>query len=607
MIQSSTGIQISGLLLAFNEGFSTGLLLLINFGKSTIPFSMIQKRFPLFLVLLFSIAFSAQAQKKSYIQSLDDPNHWVDSVLHKLRTRHKIAQLFFVRAHTNKGQAFEDSVGHVIRKERIGGLIFFQGGPGRQAILTNKYQALARTPLLIASDGEWGLGMRLDSSISYPYQMALGAIQNKELIYKMGLEIARDYKRIGMQMNLAPDADINNNPKNPIINYRSFGENKYNVAQKAGAYMKGMQDGGLLVTLKHFPGHGDTDVDSHYDLPQLNFTKARLDSLEIYPFKELIKEGAAGVMIAHMNIPSLDNTPKLPSTLSKPIVTDLLKGELGFRGLIVTDAMEMKGVVKNFKDGEADLMAVIAGNDILEVSENSKRAIKLVRNAVRDGRISIERIDESVRKILIAKYWAGVYKRDTVNTQNVAAEVNRPESLALLQQLADASMTVLNGTGGIKALGKEKRTAVISIGTPGVTVFQRELGSLYKNSVFFSLDKNANANSVAKVVKELGMFDQVIIGIHDTRLRPGNGMVLSGDLKMLIRDMAGKNAVFALFANPYNLAGLPGIEQAKSLVVGYQKEDYMQKAAAEVIGNVKVASGKLPVTVNSFFKFNSGF
>jgi beta-N-acetylhexosaminidase len=566
---------------------------------------MIQKKFPVFIVLLFVI-FSAQAQKKSYIQSLDEPNHWVDSVLHKLKKRHKIAQLFFVRAHTNKGQAFEDSVGHVIRRERIGGLVFFQGGPGRQAILTNKYQALARTPLLIASDGEWGLGMRLDSTIAYPYQMALGAIQDKELIYKMGLEVAKDYKRIGMQMNLSPDVDINNNPKNPIINYRSFGEDKYNVAVKAGAYLKGMQDGGLLVTLKHFPGHGDTDVDSHYDLPQLNFTKARLDSLEIYPFKELIREGAAGVMIAHMNIPSLDNTPNLPSTLSKPIVTDLLKGELGFRGLIVTDAMEMKGVVKNFKDGEADVMGVIAGNDILELSENSKRAVKLVRQAVRDGRISMERIDESVRKILIAKYWSGVYKKDTVNTHNVAAEVNRAESLTLLQQLADASMTILNGDGGIKSLNLAKRTAIISIGTPDITVFQRESAKLYQNCMFFNLDKTANANTVAGVVKQLAGFDQVIIGIHDTRLRPGNGMELSGDLKMLVRDMATKNAVFALFANPYNLAGLPGIENAKSLVVGYQKEDYMQKAAAEVIGNVKVATGKLPVTVNNFFKFNAG-
>lgn len=567
---------------------------------------MIQKQFTLFLLLLFTVVFSAEAQKKSYIQSLDEPNHWVDSVFHKLKKRHKIAQLFFVRAHTNRGQAFEDSVGHVIRKERIGGLVFFQGGPGRQVILTNKYQALARTPLLIASDGEWGLGMRLDSTISYPYQMALGAVQDKNLIYQMGLEVAKDFKRVGMQLNLAPDVDINNNAKNPIINYRSFGENKYNVALKGAAYMKGMQDGGLLVSLKHFPGHGDTDVDSHYDLPKLNFTKARLDSLEIYPFRELIKEGAAGVMVAHMNIPALDNTPNLPSTLSKPIVTGLLRGELGFRGLIVSDAMEMKGVVKNFKDGEADVMAVIAGNDILELSENSKRAIKLVRKAVREGRISMDRIDESVRRILLAKYWTGLNHKDVLNEQNVYAEVNRPESKALVQQLADASMTLLNGQEGLKTLSAEKKTAIISIGTPDLTVFQRELSGFYKNSVSFNLDKNADANAIAKVVKGLGMFDQVIIGIHDTRLRPANGFELSADLKMLVKDMAQKNTVFAFFANPYNLASFPGIENCKSLVVAYQKDDYMQRAAASVIENRLIPTGKLPVTVNQFFRFNAG-
>jgi beta-N-acetylhexosaminidase len=206
--------------------------------------------------------------------------------------------------------------------------------------------------------------MRLDSSMSYPYQMALGAMEGTELIYKMGLEVAKDFKRVGMHMNLAPVVDVNNNAKNPVINYRSFGENKYNVAQKGAAYLKGMQDGGLLVSIKHFPGHGDTDVDSHYDLPQLKFTKERLDSLEMYPFKELIKQGAAGVMIAHMNIPSLDATPNMPSTLSKPIVTDILKEQIGFKGIVISDAMGMKGVVKYFKDGEADVMGIIAGNDI---------------------------------------------------------------------------------------------------------------------------------------------------------------------------------------------------------------------------------------------------
>ncbi|WP_214227374.1 glycoside hydrolase family 3 protein [Pedobacter sp. B4-66] len=553
---------------------------------------------------LLSVSVSSiKAQKKSYLQTLTEKNEWVDSVFNKLNRRQKIAQMFFVRAHTNLGKAYEDSIANVIKKEHIGGLVFFQGGPGRQAILTNQYQSISRVPLLIASDGEWGLGMRLDSTISYPYQMALGAIQDKELIYKMGLEVAKDYKRIGMHMNLAPDVDVNNNPKNPVINYRSFGENKYNVATKAGEYMRGMQDGGLLVSLKHFPGHGDTDVDSHYDLPQLKFTKARLDSLEIYPFRELIRQGAAGVMIAHMNIPALDNTPNMPSTLSKPIVTGILKQELGFKGLIISDAMGMKGVVKYFKDGEADVMGVIAGNDILELSENSDRAIKLVRKAVRQDRISMDRIDESVKKILTAKYWAGLSVRDSINERNVLADVNRPGSQVLLQKLADASMTLLRGKANISRLSKDRRTVIISLGTPGVTEFQRDLGAYYKNSVFYTLDRNANAAAIAKVLRYINVFDQVIIGIHDTRIRPGNGIILSNDLKMFIKDMSLSNAVFVLFANPYNLSALPGLENSKGLILAYQKEDFMQKAAASVIKNQLVPTGRLPVTVNSFFKY----
>src|SRR5215217_709434 len=224
-----------------------------------------------FFVFLFIVISSASAQKPTYLQALSTPNEWVDSVFRSLSKREKIAQMFFVRAHTNLGKAYEDSEGKVIKKEDLGGVVFFQGGPGRQVITTNRYQSVSKVPLLITSDGEWGLGMRLDSTISYPYQMALGAVQNKDLLYKMGLDVAKDYKRLGMHMNLAPDVDVNNNPKNPVINFRSFGENKYNVTAKAGAYMKGMQDGGLLVSIKHFPGHGDTDVDSHYDLPQLTF------------------------------------------------------------------------------------------------------------------------------------------------------------------------------------------------------------------------------------------------------------------------------------------------------------------------------------------------
>lgn len=559
-----------------------------------------------FLTITLFAPSQADAQKKSYIQALSEPNHWVDSVFNKLNKRERIAQMFFVRAHTNFTKAYEDSVGHVIKRERIGGLVFFQGGPGRQAVLTNQYQRLAKVPLLIASDGEWGLGMRLDSTISYPYQMALGAVQDKELLYKMGLQVAKDYRRIGMHMNLAPDVDVNNNPRNPVINYRSFGENKYNVALKGAAYMKGMQDGGLLVSIKHFPGHGDTDVDSHYDLPQLKFTRARLDSIEMYPFRALINEGASGVMIAHMNIPALDSTVNMPSTLSKPIITGILKEDLGFKGLVVSDAMGMKGVVKFFKDGEADVLGVIAGNDILELSENSKRAVRLVRKAIAQGRLSMDQIDESVRKILMAKYWAGLHMKDTISEQGVVAEVNRAESLALRLELAKATMTMLRGKNELKTLDREKRTVVISVGTPGVTDFQRELAARYKNTIYYSLDKDATANQIAKVLRELKVFDQVVIGIHDSRLRPGNGMQLSNDLKMFIKDMSRSQAFFALFANPYNLASLPGLENSRGLLIAYQKEDFMQKAAAAVLSNEVIPNGKLPVTVNSFFKYGEG-
>ena len=552
------------------------------------------------------ILLTAGAQQSSYIEMLKQQPKWVDSVFKKLSKKQRIAQMFFVAAYSNKSKEFTDSIAKVIKKEKVGGLVFFQGGPSRQAMLTNQYQKVARVPLLIASDGEWGLGMRLDSTIAYPYQMALGAVQNKELIYKMGLEVAKDFKRIGMHMNLAPDVDVNNNAKNPVINYRSFGENKYNVTEKAGAYLKGMQDGGLLVSIKHYPGHGDTDVDSHYDLPQLKFTKERLDSLEMYPFKELIKQGAAGVMIAHMNIPALDATPNMPSTLSKPIVTGILKEQQNFKGIIISDAMGMKGVVKYFKDGEADVMGIIAGNDILELSENSKRAVKMVRMAIRDQRLTIERIDESVKKILTAKYWAGLNVKQTINEENVFEGVNRAESQALLQQLADASMTLLRGRDFIQSLTPAKRTFMIDLGIPTSSTFQKEMASTYKNSIGFSLDKNATPAEIGKVLAEITPDDQVVIAVHDTRTRPGNNMPLSADIKAMITNMTNKNAAFVLFANPYNLSAIPGIENAKALLVAYQKEDFMQKAAASVLKNQLITTGKLPVTASGFFKYGEG-
>lgn len=512
-----------------------------------------------------------------------------------------------VRAHTNKGQAYEDSVAQIIKDEQLGGVVFFQGGPVRQAELINRYQQLAKVPLLIAMDGEWGLGMRLDSATSYPYQMTLGAIQDNRLIYKMGQYIAYDFKRLGLQMNFAPDMDVNNNPNNPVIGYRSFGDNKYNVAQKGIAYMQGMQSAGLLTTAKHFPGHGDTNVDSHQDLPQLPFTRQRLDTLEEYPFQQVVKAGISGIMVAHMNIPALDTTKNLPSTLSQPIITGTLKDSLSFKGLVVSDAMEMKGVVKYFPDGEADVRAFAAGNDILELSENSKRAIKLLRKAVRKGKVSKQDLDARVKKILAAKYWAGLNQEQPVNTGSLIADLNRPAAAELIQQLSDAAVTLLRGDTALRQLNTAKKTAIISIGPGTPTIFQQELQKTFGNSDLLLISKDITADQATRLRIRLKGYSQLIIGIHDTRARPQSKLDYTGLLKQIITELAAApNTVISVFANPYTLAGLPGIEKAGALIECYQKEAPLQQSAAKVITGQLKPTGKLPVTVNAYFKGGDG-
>ena len=559
------------------------------------------------LALCFSSPFYSLAQTSpTYIELIGQPNKWVDSVFNHLSKRERIAQLFMVRAHTDKGKRYEDSVARVIKKEHIGGLVFFQGGPGRQAVLTNHYQSISKTPLLIAMDAEWGLGMRLDSTISYPYQMTLGAIQNNDLIYQMGKQISDDFKRLGMHVNFAPVADVNNNPRNPVIGYRSFGDSRYNVATKVAAYMKGMQDNGLLVSLKHFPGHGDTDVDSHYDLPQLPFDRTRLDSLELYPFREVIRENASGIMIAHMNIPSLDNTKNLPSTLSRPIVTGILKDQLQFKGLVFSDAMEMKGVVKFFPNGQADVLAIIAGNDVVELSQNSERAVRLVKKAIRQQKININQLNASVKKVLLAKYWVGLNNFDSLKTANVVEDLKRPEALALNQQLADAAVTVLNSDSLIKNIDFTKKTAIISVGYKELTLLQKELSLRFNNSMNFILSKNATGSDITNVTNELANYEQVILALYDTRRRPGQILDYSNEVKLLTTQIASMNSIVAVFANPYAVSGLPGIENAKTLIINYQNGIDFERATIKVITSELKASGKLPVTINAFFKNGNG-
>jgi beta-N-acetylhexosaminidase len=560
-----------------------------------------------FVIVLNSIAISAFAQKESYIESLGKQNHWVDSVYNKMNRKHRVAQLLFVRAHTNKGQAYADSVGKIIKSEQVGGLVFFQGGPGRQLNLVNQYQKLAKIPLLIAMDGEWGLGMRLDSTISYPYQMTLGAIQDNTLIYKMGQQVAYDFKRIGAQFNLGPDMDVNNNPNNPVINYRSFGDNMYNVAKKGIAYFKGMQEAGLLTSAKHFPGHGDTNVDSHFDLPLLPYSRKRLDSLEEYPFREAINAGISVVMIAHMNIPALDSTKNLPSTLSRPIITGVLKDSLKFKGLVVSDAMEMKGVVKYFPNGEADVKAFLAGIDVIELSENSARANALIRKAIRHGQISKEEFEAKVKKVLAAKYWAGLNQYQPAQPVNLSADLNRQSAKDLVQQLSDAAVTTLKGDAAALKLNPFLKTAIVSIGVTSPTVLQMEAAKSFPNCRIFNIDKNTQAVELRNILGLLNQYQQIIVGVHDTRLRPQSKLDYSSDVKLMIADLAARNnTVISVFANAYTIAGLPGIEKSKALLVCYQNSPELQKAVVKVLAGTLKPTGKLPVSVNVFFPTGTG-
>jgi beta-glucosidase-like glycosyl hydrolase len=333
---------------------------------------------------------------------------WVSETFAKLTLDEKIAQLFMVEVRPTKGRNHLDVVDTLIKKYKVGGIIFFKTDAQNLFLSAQKYQSMSDVPLLVAVDGEWGVSMRVDNTIQYPYQIGLGGIQDELLIYKMGRDIGKQCKRLGIHVNFAPVIDVNNNPDNPVINFRSFGEDPMNVARKGWKYAKGMQDEGIIACAKHFPGHGDTKTDSHKDLPIIAHNRQRLDSIELKPFKYLIDSGVMSIMTAHVFMPALDTTSNLPISLSPKAINGLLKKDLGFKGLSFTDALDMQGASKYFAIGTLELKALLAGNDVLLCPANVPRAIDTIRAAVLDGRFSMEDLDAKVKKILRAKAFAGL-------------------------------------------------------------------------------------------------------------------------------------------------------------------------------------------------------
>jgi beta-glucosidase-like glycosyl hydrolase/CubicO group peptidase (beta-lactamase class C family) len=541
------------------------------------------------LTVLFLFLSVVHAQKPS-----PQAKHWVDSVFKSLSKEERIAQLMVIRAHSNLGPEHVAQVTDLIQKYNVGGLVFFQGGPVRQANLTNFYQSIAKTPLMVTIDGEWGLGMRLDSILKYPYQSTLGALTDERIVYRMGVAVGEQMKRIGVHVNYAPVVDVNNNPNNPVIGYRSFGEDKNKVAKFGVAYMKGMQDAGIMACAKHFPGHGDVEVDSHLDLPVINKSMQQLDSLELYPFKQMFKAGVGSVMIAHLSIPAIDTTTNRPTSLSKNNVTGLLRDELHFAGLTFTDALEMKGVAKYYPAGEAAVQAIIAGNDMLCLPEDVNGAIEAIKAAVKQKRIKQKEIDDHVYKVLYSKYALGLNKPQFIDTTNLVNDLNANTD-NIRRLVARNTVTVLHDDFGMLPLLSAKKIAYVGIGNSKVNVFGQRLNADMRADTFqFSLrDDSLKAISLAQQINS-GNYDAVVIGVSDYSLRPANNFNLTNNAISFWNALQNNKVITVLLGNVY---AAKNFCNARELVAMYQDDDVTQHTAADFIEGHFAARGKLPVTV----------
>jgi beta-N-acetylhexosaminidase len=561
-----------------------------------------RKKLKTLFVSLSFLPLVCSAQADLDLNSIIKKNRWVDSVFNSLNDDQKIAQLMVIRAHSNLGPDHVAKVAGDIQQYNVGALCFFQGGPIRQATLTNYYQSIAKTPLMVTIDGEWGLGMRLDSVSKFPYQLTMGAMNDEQLVYKMGVAVGEQCKRIGVQVNYAPVVDINNNPNNPVIGYRSFGEDKKKVSQLGVAYMKGMQDAGIMACAKHFPGHGDVDVDSHLDLPVINKSMAQLDSTELMPFKAIFHAGVGSVMIAHLYIPAIDTAANRATSISKNNVTNLLRNDLGYHGLTFTDALEMKGVAKYFPGGTIAVEALIAGNDMLCLPASVPETIEAVKQAIKDKRLSWDDINTKVKKVLEAKYQLGLNQWKPVDTNNLLEDLNAKTN-KVRYETAVETITLLRNTANDFPFNKDKKIAYVGIGVNMLNEFGKRLSEDWNaDTYFFShQDSTSQKDSLLAIIKEKN-YDKIVIGIHDYSLRPANNYMISSAAIDLAKNLQALNATTFVFGN---VLAVSNFCEAKNLVACYQDDDITQNAAADMLEGKIFPKGTLPVSVCDF-KYGSG-
>ena len=561
------------------------------------------KKYTLILLLISSLNLVAQDINPLISRDVTDQRVWVDSIYNTLTLKEKIGQLFMTDVFSSDPKSKTDAIKTLIQKYHIGGVIFSKGGPIRQARLNNEYQALSKIPLMIGMDAEWGLNMRLDSTHAFPWNMTLGAIKDNDIVEAVGRQIGKHSKRLGVHINFAPVVDINVNPKNPIIGNRSFGEDRENVTQKSIAFLKGMQSVGVLGSAKHFPGHGDTDQDSHKTLPTLNFSRSRLDSIELYPYKRVIDAGIASVMIAHLDVPALESRPGYPTSISKNVVTHLLQDSLGFQGLVFTDALNMKGA-SNFKEpGAIDLEAFKAGNDILLISENIPKAIQKIEEAYYAGEITEDRLSRSVHKILYAKYKVGLNNYKPVDETNLVADLNTPTDEAINHKAFAGALTVLKNKGAVlpvKDLDQQK-IAYVELGDDNGDAFYAQM------TKYGEVDK-IKGSTLTDVLEKLAPYNYVIVGFHRSNDNPWKSYKFSAEDIYWIEEIAkAKQVVLDLFVRPYALLDLKKSDNIESIILSYQNSKIAQELSAQLIFGAIGATGKSPVSLGEDFPLGTSY
>ncbi|MDN3723513.1 glycoside hydrolase family 3 N-terminal domain-containing protein [Aequorivita sp. SDUM287046] len=558
----------------------------------------------LLICIFISIYFPATAQENNPLilkNDFQNQRNWVDSIYSNMTLEEKIGQLFMADIFSSDPKAKTDKIKDLITNYHLGGVIFSKGGPVRQAKLNNEFQALAKVPLMIGMDAEWGLAMRLDSTYAFPWNMTLGAITDNKIVEKIGKRIGEQSKRLGVHINFAPVVDINTNPKNPIIGNRSFGEDRENVTQKALAFMKGMQSAGVLGSAKHFPGHGDTDADSHKTLPTIDFSRERLDTLELYPYKKLISEGLSSVMVAHLNVPALEPQMNYPSSLSSKVITDLLKKEMGFHGLIFTDALNMKGASNYKKPGEIELAAFLAGNDVLLISEDVPKAITFLINAYNEETLTEKRLAYSVKKILYAKYKVGLNYYKPVKMAYLGDDLNSVMDDALYEEAMDHALTVLKNNRAILPIKdlQKKKIAYINFGDDSGQIFLNELKK------YGSVDWVV-ANSLDEYIQKLKEYNYVIIGFHKNNDNPWKPFQFTENELVWLYEIARTNTVILnVFARPYAMLDLKSTANFEGVIMSYQNSKISQQLSAQLIFGAREAKGKLPVSLGEDFPLNT--